>query len=344
MSLKRGFVCWFGPDFVFVADFASWNLCQKWSSRVVSEFFSQGDAERALNLVISPNMDRSTADQYSISLGFIDFLCKPFFEVLSELLPGLKPMVETLLENRGRWAELQRAENEKEKEAREGGTESDPATAVEPGPPIPTISRMATADSTGFPSGPEEPESPHLLSPTVRSARTSIDSASDFTKSGRRFSAAAGVIDLPPADYFSKGRPPSTHGRGLAALHSFSAFMSWKRLNSGASTPNLVGLAQQAQHEKEAKSTPVSIRRLTPDAEGEDVLQAIGWDDFLATDSQDAPPRRRSGPNLSGLAMTLRHPQARFADKRSASVDVYGREEERKDKVDAGVAGQQPGL
>lgn len=352
-------------------------------------------------------MDRQTSDQYGISLGFIDFLCKPFFEVLADLLPGMAPLVDNLVANRETWARLQREEKER-KEKEEGGQQAEQVeatsatTAVDGSAPpeepghedeeavgsvssfssIPMLSRSSTTGEEELLVSPTEPdpvaaiskeEKHHVPGSPVSKSRASMDSprmsarssmdagtGEPFGGSGRRLSAAAGTIDLPDPTWFAthNKRPPSTHGRGLAALHSFSAFMSWKRLHSGASTPNLVGLAQQAE-DQGFRSSPVSTRRLTGDAtpadliqaDDEDVLQAIGWDDFLATEDQrdslspgynTSSGRRRSGPSLSSLAMTLRNPKTGAPEEkpgqqgglslvnrrltgtvRSASVDVY---------------------
>lgn len=352
---------------------------------MVQEFFEQGDAERALNLTISPNMDRTSSDQYAISLGFIDFLCKPFLEVLTDLLPALAPLLDNLNANREKWAELQREEKERaEREAVEREVEA--AEAAARAGRI-SVSRTTTQGTEEVPIGAREEggegheQLPAQFGRLSLSARSSVDASSLSTEpaspisskrslpdesasgGGRRFSAAAGTIELPDANWFATHRRPSRPAKGLSALHSFSAFLNWKRLHSGASTPNLVGLLQQQQGGEQpgaverTASSPNSTRRLTADAAAvdyfssgggvgaetgpsEDVLQAIGWDDFVATEEQKeaikesatVPGRRRSGPNLSGLGMTMTVLNERERLKkrvggtgalRSASVDVY---------------------
>nr|CAG8489028.1 4845_t:CDS:2 [Entrophospora candida] len=60
-----------------------WDISKHWSDCVVEEFFKQGDLEKQKNLPVSPNMDREQAQQPQISLGFGDFVVKPYFEAFA---------------------------------------------------------------------------------------------------------------------------------------------------------------------------------------------------------------------------------------------------------------------
>nr|CAG8469152.1 4792_t:CDS:2 [Entrophospora candida] len=62
-----------------------WDISKHWSDCVVEEFFKQGDLEKQKNLPVSPNMDREQAQQPQISLGFGDFVVKPYFEAFAFL-------------------------------------------------------------------------------------------------------------------------------------------------------------------------------------------------------------------------------------------------------------------
>lgn len=59
----------------------------KWISRVMEEFFRQGDLEREKNLPVSMFFDRENTSVAKCQLGFIDVLVLPLFTVLSTLIP-----------------------------------------------------------------------------------------------------------------------------------------------------------------------------------------------------------------------------------------------------------------
>ncbi|CAJ0642370.1 13456_t:CDS:2 [Entrophospora sp. SA101] len=63
-----------------------WDISKHWSDCVVEEFFKQGDLEKQKHLPVSPNMDREQAQQPQISLGFGDFVVKPYFEAFALFL------------------------------------------------------------------------------------------------------------------------------------------------------------------------------------------------------------------------------------------------------------------
>jgi len=62
-----------------------WELHEKWSVRVMQEFFQQGDEERSLNLPVSALCDRNNVGDVGRSQkGFLEFVCLPLFEELSK--------------------------------------------------------------------------------------------------------------------------------------------------------------------------------------------------------------------------------------------------------------------
>jgi len=61
-------------------------LYQEWINRCMSEFFSQGDREKALNLTVSPFCNRENANVFSCQKGFIDFVAAPIFEAVGEFI------------------------------------------------------------------------------------------------------------------------------------------------------------------------------------------------------------------------------------------------------------------
>ena len=60
--------------------FKPFFICEKWADLVVEEFFQQGDKEAALNLDISPMMDRKNTNMFNMQLGFIEFVVSPLVD------------------------------------------------------------------------------------------------------------------------------------------------------------------------------------------------------------------------------------------------------------------------
>ncbi|KAK3732467.1 hypothetical protein QZH41_009348, partial [Actinostola sp. cb2023] len=63
-----------------------WTIHQKWTEKIMEEFFTQGDMEVELGLDVSPLCDRSVTRIPESQVGFIDVIVTPAFEVCSELL------------------------------------------------------------------------------------------------------------------------------------------------------------------------------------------------------------------------------------------------------------------
>lgn len=88
-----------------------WPICKRWSDLVVEEFFRQGDKEKLQGLPISPNCNRATSSQPTLSIGFSDFVVKPLFVQVANVLPCLEETaLYNLVINRDRWVELKDAE------------------------------------------------------------------------------------------------------------------------------------------------------------------------------------------------------------------------------------------
>jgi hypothetical protein len=79
------------------------KVATAWSSVVVEEFFRQGDTEKQLGLPVSPFMDRAKPMRLKMSCSFIDFVVLPSFQLLLNVLPGMQPSVDYLIENRSIW-------------------------------------------------------------------------------------------------------------------------------------------------------------------------------------------------------------------------------------------------
>lgn len=55
--------------------------------RCLEEFFLQGDAEKKAGMPVSPMCDRKLTVKSESQLGFIRFIVRPSFVLLSDLMP-----------------------------------------------------------------------------------------------------------------------------------------------------------------------------------------------------------------------------------------------------------------
>eukprot|EP00761_Pharyngomonas_kirbyi_P014183 gb/GECH01014213.1/.p1 GENE.gb/GECH01014213.1/~~gb/GECH01014213.1/.p1 ORF type:complete len:639 (+),score=144.73 gb/GECH01014213.1/:1-1917(+) len=78
-------------------------MYDKWTDRVMEEFYLQGDEERKLGLTISPFMDRENPTKGKCQLGFIDFIAKPLFENLCEFDERFQTTLDNINLNRQMW-------------------------------------------------------------------------------------------------------------------------------------------------------------------------------------------------------------------------------------------------
>ena len=83
------------------------KVAVKWTERVIEEFFSQGDQERAAGLEISPFMDRATTDIPKTQVGFISFMVEPMWKVFDRVFPVPEP-IHCLGETRAYWEAKQK--------------------------------------------------------------------------------------------------------------------------------------------------------------------------------------------------------------------------------------------
>ncbi|XP_048580022.1 dual specificity calcium/calmodulin-dependent 3',5'-cyclic nucleotide phosphodiesterase 1B isoform X2 [Nematostella vectensis] len=97
-----------------------WTIHRQWTTKIMEEFFTQGDMEIELGLDVSPLCDRSTTLIPESQIGFIDFIVSPALEVCSEVLEEFiqessgnnqtnihleRPWTKPLAENRKKWKE-----------------------------------------------------------------------------------------------------------------------------------------------------------------------------------------------------------------------------------------------
>ena len=67
-----------------------YDIAKLWSQRIVSEFFHQGDKERALGVEITMLCDRNKVNFASSQEGFINFVIFPYFNTIAGLIPALQ--------------------------------------------------------------------------------------------------------------------------------------------------------------------------------------------------------------------------------------------------------------
>ncbi|XP_060766559.1 dual specificity calcium/calmodulin-dependent 3',5'-cyclic nucleotide phosphodiesterase 1B-like [Neoarius graeffei] len=63
----------------------SWSLHSRWTSRLMEEFFTQGDKEAELGLMISPLCDRQNTPVVQSQIAFIEFIVEPTFSLISDM-------------------------------------------------------------------------------------------------------------------------------------------------------------------------------------------------------------------------------------------------------------------
>ena len=70
-----------------------------WTQRVYAEFFKQGDLEKEKGLPVSLLCDRDTTDINKAMIGFINFVTKPSFEILVNIVPECNAYLSNMKQN-----------------------------------------------------------------------------------------------------------------------------------------------------------------------------------------------------------------------------------------------------
>ncbi|VDI45847.1 cAMP and cAMP-inhibited cGMP 3',5'-cyclic phosphodiesterase 10 [Mytilus galloprovincialis] len=84
-----------------------WATQQETTKNLYDEFYFQGDEEKRHGLTPIPMMDRNRFDELpKQQIGFIDFICRPLYQTLCDILPRTMPLLAGVDENRSHWAEL----------------------------------------------------------------------------------------------------------------------------------------------------------------------------------------------------------------------------------------------
>eukprot|EP00299_Pterocystis_sp_00344_P006921 c1980_g1_i1.p1 GENE.c1980_g1_i1~~c1980_g1_i1.p1 ORF type:complete len:485 (-),score=87.07 c1980_g1_i1:218-1672(-) len=85
------------------------HLAEKWGDLVTTEFFDQGDQEKALGLRVSPMNNRETCVVEKSQMAFIQHVSKPMFESVAAVIPEAHIPLANAVENIQCWqARLQK--------------------------------------------------------------------------------------------------------------------------------------------------------------------------------------------------------------------------------------------
>lgn len=95
-----------------------WNVTFAWAQAVVSEFFAQGDQEKALGLPVGMLNDRTTVSLPNSQLGFIQFMVAPFVAAYVKIFRNWQELASMLSFNVGEWGRLHFEESGKDESGR----------------------------------------------------------------------------------------------------------------------------------------------------------------------------------------------------------------------------------
>ena len=86
-----------------------------WATKVVSEFWRQGDKEKSLGLPVSMNCDRETTTIAKCQIGFMNGIVAPFFGSIGEIFPELQFLVDNVNNNASIYKKIREEEESKAK-------------------------------------------------------------------------------------------------------------------------------------------------------------------------------------------------------------------------------------
>lgn len=89
-------------------------IFMEWCDRCLEEFFVQGDAEKQEGLPVSPMCDRDLTVRSDSQLGFIKFIVRPMYVLMSDLMPRVVDEVLPVLESNLRYWEDEKLREEEE--------------------------------------------------------------------------------------------------------------------------------------------------------------------------------------------------------------------------------------
>lgn len=84
-----------------------WDISEKWASLVCSEFFTQGDLEKKLNMKVSMNCDRTSTSIPQSQLNFGKYVIEELYSLLSKIVnDGGNELLINFHSNQKKWAEI----------------------------------------------------------------------------------------------------------------------------------------------------------------------------------------------------------------------------------------------
>jgi hypothetical protein len=93
-----------GKIFVHAADIGNpiqdYNICEEWGQRISHEFNDQIEKEKSKGLKRSMSLNiNDITSFYSNEIKYITYICKPYWEILSEEFQCLKPYYDKIVNN-----------------------------------------------------------------------------------------------------------------------------------------------------------------------------------------------------------------------------------------------------
>lgn len=82
------------------------RICQLWATKVLEEFFTQGDQERDVGIPVQALNDREKVNRPFSQVGFIEFLVSPMFFAVIKVLPPLVLITEQMVLNTKTWHQI----------------------------------------------------------------------------------------------------------------------------------------------------------------------------------------------------------------------------------------------
>jgi len=83
------------------------NTARLWAILVTTEWYEQGETEKAVGCSVTPNFDRETKPELAeTQIGFMDGVGIGFYEAITAVFPGMTYALEQLRSNRARWGQV----------------------------------------------------------------------------------------------------------------------------------------------------------------------------------------------------------------------------------------------
>ncbi|KAI8814126.1 hypothetical protein BJ742DRAFT_896397 [Cladochytrium replicatum] len=280
------------------------SLCRKWAHLVAEEFFLQGEKEKSLHLPVSPNMERTNTNQAQMGLEFNDIIARPFFELLSDLVPRTAIFVDMLLGNRNHWLKLFMESRAPAPNPIEKTPINSPTAALHASVINLRNEQMLRMDAQHQDSGSVGMTADRVLMsphPTIETSRSYL---SGITASTSRLSAIR--LAVPDATNLSHASPLTTSSTADFAAISEASLERSSDGSLGSLTPSRDALSSFPS----TPYTPIRANSTTPGIprESSHVPPAIGVSRSSTTPSPTPPLFDRGRRRLSVAAGTIEIP------------------------------------